>query len=355
MEQLRFRVSRNGKELGYYSAEEIVSYLAEGSLFDSDFFWSEGMPDWQPLSKFPKPTSRSHEAPKNQTSGPRIHVGKIAVLVGGILALGIAVSVGVFSLFFGAEEIDGSSVDSYHESLEKVRKGVSEENAKDFDSGLTAIAFDGQNLFSLIGDPESGLEGAMEKLDGMTAEEIIEAGRNLERIRQEKERTQIGEEIAELEERAREAEVAKEGLKRFRVKRSLFYFDEDGFRPEPIIELTVSNETDQAVSRAYFHGRLSTPGRSVPWVEDNFNYEISGGLEPGESATWYLSPNMFGEWSKAPKDRDDMVFTASVIRIDDANGQPIHTDDFSERDLERLESLRQLISGESGEKSEKAP
>ena len=60
---------------------------------------------------------------------------------------------------------------------------------------------------------------------------------------------------------------------------------------EPMIELTVKNGTSETVSCAYFEGAIASPGRSVPWYKDTSNYEIQGGIEPGETATWELAPN----------------------------------------------------------------
>ena len=82
----------------------------------------------------------------------------------------------------------------------------------------------------------------------------------------------------------------------------------------------------------------------MPWVDADFNYSIHGGLEPGESVTWKLAPNQFGEWGKAPKDRDDMVLTVTVDRIDDASGKAIFDAEFSKDDEDRLESLKQRLA-----------
>ena len=109
---------------------------------------------------------------------------------------------------------------------------------------------------------------------------------------------------------------------------------------QPIIELTVKNGTSEAVSRAYFEGTLASPKRSVPWHKDTFNYGISGGLEPGEEASWSLAPNMFSDWGKidAPK---DAVFTVTVEQLDGPDGEPIYsTRAFSEHDQERLDELK---------------
>ena len=109
---------------------------------------------------------------------------------------------------------------------------------------------------------------------------------------------------------------------------------------QPIIELTVKNGTEQAVSRAYFEGTIASPDRSVPWHKDTFNYSISGGLEPGEEATWNLAPNMFSDWGKVDAPAE-AIFTVTVEQLDGADGEPIYsTRELSERDLERLNELK---------------
>jgi hypothetical protein len=52
---------------------------------------------------------------------------------------------------------------------------------------------------------------------------------------------------------------------------------------QPMISMRVTNNTDKALSRIYYHGTVITPGRTIPWIDDDFNNEIRGGLEPGES------------------------------------------------------------------------
>jgi hypothetical protein len=101
-----------------------------------------------------------------------------------------------------------------------------------------------------------------------------------------------------------------------------------------VIELSVTNSTGRAVSRAYFDAILATPGREIPWVAAPFNYSIPGGMEPGESDTWRLSLNMFGEWSDAPADRQDMVLTVEAARLDGADGQRIFPERFTDADAD---------------------
>jgi hypothetical protein len=245
----------------------------------------------------------------------------------------------------GAPKLDASSDDSLKDSIASAKDSLSPEEREEFEDALKIIAFsDVDNLFELAADPESIQRQLKDKVDGKTPHEIIAEAKAIKADRRAKQREQIVSEIKELQEQQNQTAKAKEQLKAFVVQRSRFYFNEDRFLKKPIIELTVKNNTKHPVARAHFHGVLATPGRSVPWVEDGFNYQISGGLEPGESDTWNLAPNSFGEWGKAPRDRDDMVLTVTVTRIDGPNDETILDAEFSEYDQKRLDELRVKLS-----------
>jgi hypothetical protein len=251
----------------------------------------------------------------------------------------------------GENKIDSSSDEKFAISLEAVKNSLTDNKKKEFEEAVGVMAFSQiGNIFEVAANPDRMQRKIKDKLNGKTAEEIIAEGNRIIAERKIKEREQAISEIKEtekkivnLEQKQVNAENAKESLKQFSVVRSRLYFQRSSFMEEVVIELTVKNETKHAVSRAYFQGVLSSPGRSIPWVEDTFNYKISGGLEPGEQVTWKLSPNMFGEWSKAPKDRKDMVLTVSVTRIDGADEKPIYNSAFSKYDKKRLDELNQRL------------
>jgi hypothetical protein len=48
---MKYQVSRDGKVIAEFSAEDIENGLKEGSLVLTDFYWADGMRDWLPLSK----------------------------------------------------------------------------------------------------------------------------------------------------------------------------------------------------------------------------------------------------------------------------------------------------------------
>lgn len=247
----------------------------------------------------------------------------------------------------GEKKVDSTTDEAFTKSMAAIKESLSGERKRAFEESVQAIVISEiGNIFEAVGNPDGMQSSIKDKLHGMTADEIIAEGNRIIEQRRLKERdqavgevTEVNEEIAELQNRLAKTERDKEQLKTFKVVRSRFYFQESSFMKKAVIELTIKNETKYPVSRAYFLGVLATPGRSVPWVQDSFNYKIPGGLEPGEQATWRLTPNMFGEWSKAPKDRKDMVLTVTVQRIDGADEKAIFDSEFSTRDKDELAQL----------------
>lgn len=271
----------------------------------------------------------------------------------GIKMKNISLVVAMMILITGCKEkkVDSTSEESFKNTIETVKESLDTEKKKSFEDAVQAIAMSEiGNIFEASADPDGIPRRIKDKFDGKTADEIIAEGNRIIVERREKELEQtnieiveIQKTISELETKRKKTEQDKEKLKKLRVLRSQFYFSKDTFSVSPIIELTVKNETAFAISRAYFEGVLATPGRSVPWIKDSFNYKISGGLEPGEQATWKLAPNMFGDWADAPKDRNDMVLTVTVYRIDGADEEAIFDSQFSECDIESLQEFNERL------------
>ncbi len=59
---LLVKVSRDGKEIGTYDAQEAVRLLVNGTLKETDFYWHEGMTDWAPLVKLQASEARKQLA-----------------------------------------------------------------------------------------------------------------------------------------------------------------------------------------------------------------------------------------------------------------------------------------------------
>jgi len=251
-----------------------------------------------------------------------------------------------FTLFGCSDpKIDASSDESMSNSVKKVRESLPESKRSEFDEAMQVLAFSQVDMKDIFAEGVTGagnVEGKIRhSLDGKTGEQVIAEAERIQVERKERERQQALGEIRELEAKRVKAETARQQLMKFQVLRSRFYMQEQEFiGKQPIIELTVKNGTEKAVSRAYFEGTIASPNRSVPWYKDTFNYSISGGLESGEQATWSLAPNMFSDWGQvnAPT---DAVFTVTVEQLDGPDGEPIYsTREFSNYDFERLNELK---------------
>lgn len=241
---------------------------------------------------------------------------------------------------------DGTDEASVKASSEKIAAKLDPEDRVRFQSALQTIVFADVDLGKIMSGEQTGeslVSGVYAAIDGKTADEIILKADQIKAEREARERAQALAEIKELLDKEASAEAAKVELAKFVVERSRFYQRKSdySFRPEPIIELVINNGTDHAVSRAYFKGTIASPGRAVPWLVESFNYAISGGLEPGETADLSLAPNSYSEWGsvRAP---EDAVFTVEVIKLDGADGESLFdASGLTEREKVRLQKLQE--------------
>jgi len=122
------------------------------------------------------------------------------------------------------------------------------------------------------------------------------------------------------------------------IENPKFYWTQSGFLDTPVIAFKITNGGKIALKRVYFHGVLRTPGRAIPWVEDDFNYEFNGGLEPGENKQLELEPNMFGPWAAdETKGRHDLAMTVTVINFEGSDGKEIVDTNAMDIDSKRKE------------------
>ncbi len=150
-------------------------------------------------------------------------------------------------------------------------------------------------------------------------------------------------EVAGLREKRDGARAAEAQRGKFVVERARFYWQKE-FIEQPVIDITVRNGTAKAVSRIHAHGIVSSPGRETSWLSEDFNFRVNGGLEPGESKQTKLSPNQFGAWGKAPKDRADTVLTVTISRLDGDDGERLFPAEWKDAEAARLAALEAVAS-----------
>lgn len=243
-------------------------------------------------------------------------------------------------------QIDSSTDDAMKSSIAKVRESLPENKREEFDSALKVVVFSNINMADLMrasseSDKEDISKKMREPLAGKTGEEVISYAQKITVERELKQKEQALQEIKELEQKKADSEKAKEELKKVQVLSSRFSLEPEEYgQPQPVIRLVVKNNSDKAISRVFFRGVIASEGRSVPWLEQDFNYEIAGGLEPNEEAAWALAPNKFSEWGKinAPA---GAVFTVTVTRVNGADKEALFDPSgFTEQDDSRLEDLK---------------
>lgn len=243
------------------------------------------------------------------------------------------------------QTLDGSSSQAMKASVERASAEMSPAQAQEFQDAVKLVAMDGISISQIMEDGPGGAERvarqSRERLDGKTVEEVLSMAERIQAERRAREREQALTEIAELERRIALARTDEAKLAKFEVVRSRFYFEDREYgRDQPVIDITVKNGTDRAISHAYFKGVIASPDRAVPWHSASFNYQIPGGLEPGEQARWQLVPNTYSDWGsvEAPA---DAVFTVTTYELDGPDGETyLSSEGLSEYDLQRLAELK---------------
>lgn len=248
-------------------------------------------------------------------------------------------------------KIDTSSMPASVVSVEKVRNSLPTYKRDDFDQGLiiiaTASAFDGIDILNPHRMNAAEIaESANLQMHGLTGDQVIQRADQILRERRAREREQAIGTLKRLEEKQAKAESDQQQLARFSIDSARYYMDESPYgATEPVIDLEVTNGTDQTISELLLRGVVTSPGRSIPWVDEEFYYVVSGGIEPGETLTWSLAPNRFGPWGE-PQIPSNAELTVSLEGLRDANEQPLwESPALSESEVTKLERLREEYGG----------
>jgi hypothetical protein len=129
-------------------------------------------------------------------------------------------------------------------------------------------------------------------------------------------------------------------LQQIKITHASFRYSTSTSLKEPVISFTIANGGPVPLKRIFVAGKLQTPGRAIPWVDREFNYELPGGLEPKETQALSLSPNMFSEWGRVSEEAiDGAVLTLDLIAFEDAGGKRIGKGDANSATLNREKAL----------------
>ena len=247
-------------------------------------------------------------------------------------------------------KVDTSSMPAAVVSIEKVRESLPTYKRDEFDTALKIIAMSSFNGIDLFNPQRMNAaeiaESANAYMHGLTGDEIIERADEMLRQRRAREREQALRTLNRLEAKQDSAQRAQEHLAQISIDNARYYISTSPYGAlEPVIELTVTNGSEHAVAELMLHGVLKSPNREVAWVDETFYYVISGGLAPGESATWSLAPNRFGPWGNDQIPRN-AALTLTLLGVNNSKGEPLwDAPALTDNEAERLEELRAEYGG----------
>lgn len=244
-------------------------------------------------------------------------------------------------------KINTDNPKDYASSIAKITAEMSDDEKADFREAMLAILFDGSRTSSgaLEGTDLSAplFMAAGDRIKGKTAPQIIKLGLETKIAALDGDIKQV---VADVQRMQKQIDQHKAVFDNIHLDNARYFITND-YIIKPALAFKVTNNSKIPIARIFVHGLLTSPGRTIPWVSDNFNYEFSGGLEPGESQHLDLAPNMFGAWKVDDRysRRDDLKLELTLVNVEDASGKRLLDGDpgdtkKKQEELKELEKLR---------------
>ncbi len=226
--------------------------------------------------------------------------------------------------------IDTSSDENMRTSTERLRDSLNDEQKAKFEQAVRYIAFDGLTLSDIMSTDDT-IKKIKEKFKNKSYDDIIVDARKI-----------IKREIADLNNEKAASEAARKSLESIVVEKTTLTTDNSGFMPRRILYLLVKNNTGQTLSTVAFNIKTFSPGREVPYLNDDFKYEIPGGIQAGEKLEWQLEPNTFlnSEWNR---DVPNGIIKIKAIACSDANGNLIFQDTWDDEKDKLMQTLKEFM------------
>lgn len=231
---------------------------------------------------------------------------------------------------------DTSSWEAYQRSLAAIKAKLSNDDLRRLDVALKylmiesmpAIAIHAQtdgNVATLdrLANPYAFLARAGQRINGKSAAAIIQ---DLS--------IRLDAEISQAEARLQNAEGVVGSVE---VSSPRYYWRRSGRGrlEQPVVEFAVFNGGKFPISRIYFRAVLTTPNRSIPWVQQIFVQTFKGGLEPREKQQLTIPPPSRDWYDPQLKDLPDAELKVVMLNFEDANGERMIAVDRDRLDLKR--------------------
>lgn len=239
----------------------------------------------------------------------------------------------IFSIFLSGcvkPRIDTSSDEKMKESIQKLRDSLDDKQEAKFEQAIGYIAFDGLTLSDMM-STEDTLNKIKNKLKNKTYDNIISDAKEIVNLR-----------IKDLDKIKKSSESARKSLESIVIEKTTLTTDNSGFMPRRILYMMIKNNTGSTLSEIAFNIKTFSPGREVPYLDDEFKYEIPGGIQAGERLEWKLQPNTFlnDEWNR---DVPNGVIQIKAIACADSRGNPLFIDEWDSEKESLYKTLKDFI------------
>lgn len=252
--------------------------------------------------------------------------------------------------------VDTSSEESLQRSMKSVQASLTDEKKVEFEEAYTYLAMS-EAMSRMFDKGDIDSLDMVSNMNGLSAEQIIQKAAQIKKAEIESQLNSLVDDISSIETSLENAKKSKalseELLSQIKITNPKYYWSNSGFLDAPILDFTIENGSEIPIKQLFAHGKLFTPGRSIPWEDADFNYEFAGGLEPGETERLKLDVqySYSANWgNKELKDRKDLVLDVTILNFtgpDDEKVVSATVKDIESMKIELLEKIELKVKLET--------
>lgn len=234
------------------------------------------------------------------------------------------------------------SLEEAEQSIAEIKENLSQADKELFQQALMEILMENNAMGKIfIGQSvEEILIGLKDKYNGLTAKEIIEIGLEIKEIKRLELLEDRRLELDEINKKIDYYNYSKAFIDsieilepKTRTKRVEFWGNMN------VLSFKVKNNTSRTIVRISGHVASVRKESNVPFLEDEFNYTIPGGIMPGETRKLELIPQIGHKFYNATIPQES-IFQVTLNKIEDIGRKEIASlKQVSKDDLEKKESI----------------
>lgn len=240
-----------------------------------------------------------------------------------------------------APVLDADNEQAWARSVQAVRGDLAESQRSEFNDALSAFE-PAPASGTTVGTRPPGSTPIIE-LDGLDAAQVIARAKERRSGQEAQQREQALAEIAALEARLAGVLEGQAGRVEGVQIRETRFSKEPSAKPdtlEPFLWLTLQNDSNLTIAKVTAVGTLSSPGRDQPWLEQEFDFDLFGGVPPGGRRETILRPGAYSKWGQVQV-ADDAQLQLRIVAVHTAEGRRyLPPSAFTEADARRLRELK---------------